>query len=397
MSVTTETPPRAQAQKVFICYRREETAAYAGRLYDAMVSQFGEENVFMDVDMAPGVDFEQRITEVVSGCVALLIVMGPHWADTTEGEGGRRIDNPGDFVRLEVETGLHRPDVTPIPVLVNGARMPRREDLPVEIRDIARRNAIELSNGRWSYDVGRLMEALKELLPDAQPADGPAPGPLPAPSEPIPLGWRLVLEGMLLAGGTAVVGRLVGQLLPSGGKAVDSETGREVAEHVGSIVIRRTETLALIGAVLAIWLARRVWRTNPIRHLARGILTGGLAGLLGGLIWGLAVYLPVDKLTFSEKANIELVAIAVSGGILGSLIGWLWRPRRTGPGFIAGAVGGLLFQLLLVIATGWENSDEVEVIVSFAVAAAMIVGAALLAMIAGDRSEERSGLERGPG
>jgi hypothetical protein len=395
MSVTTETPSGIEAQKVFICYRRGETAAYAGRLYDAMVARFGEENVFMDVDMPPGVDFERRITEVVSGCVALLIVMGPNWASTTEGEG-RRIDNPRDFVRLEVETGLHRPDVTPIPVLVNGARMPRREDLPEEIRDIARRNAIELSNGRWTYDVGRLMEALDELLPDSRPARGPAPTPPPAPSEPIPLGWRLVLEGMLLAGGTAVVGRLVGQLLPSGGKPKDSESPREVAEHVTSIVMRRTETLALIGAALAIWLARRVWQTNPIRHLARGLLTGGIAGLLGGLIWGLAVYLPTDTPTFSEKANIELLAIAVSGGILGSLVGWLWRPRRTGPGFIAGAVGGLLFQLVLVIATDWENSEDVEVIVSFALAAAMIVGAALLAMIAGDRSEDRSGLEQGP-
>jgi TIR domain len=397
MSVETETglAPSATSQKVFICYRREETAPYAGRLYDAMVSRFGEGNVFMDVDLAPGVDFERRITEVVSGCVALLIVMGPNWAETSE-DGRRRIDNPADFVRLEVETGLHRSEVTPIPVLVGGARMPRREDLPPEIRDIARRNAIELSNGRWSYDVGRLMETLKELLPDAQPVGGPAPSPPPAPSEPISLGWRLVGEGMLLAGGTAVVGRLVGQLLPDGGKAMDSETGREVAEHVGAIVMRRTETLALIGAVLAIWLARRVWQTNPIRHLARGLLTGALAGLLGGLIWGLAVYLPVDKLTFSEKAHIELVAIAVSGGILGSLIGWLWRPRRTGPGFIAGAVGGLLFQLLVIV-SGWENSDDVEVIVSFAVAAAMIVGAALMAMIGGDRSENRTGLERGPG
>jgi hypothetical protein len=395
MSVTTETPSGIEAQKVFICYRRGETAAYAGRLYDAMVARFGEENVFMDVDMPPGIDFERRITEVVSVCVALLIVMGTNWASTTEGEG-RRIDNPRDFVRLEVETGLHRPDVTPIPVLVNGARMPRREDLPEEIRDIARRNAIELSNGRWTYDVGRLMEALDELLPDARPAAGPAPTPPSAPSEPIPLGWRLVLEGMLLAGGTAVVGRLVGQLLPSGSKPNDSESGREVAEHVASIVMRRTETLALIGAVLAIWLARRVWQTNPVRHLARGLLTGGIAGLLGGLIWGLAVYLPTDTPTFSEKANIELLAIAVSGGILGSLVGWLWRPRRTGPGFIAGAVGGLLFQLVLVVATNWENSEDVEVIVSFALAAAMIVGAALLAMIAGDRSEDRSGLESGP-
>lgn len=396
MSVTTEEPPRTQAQKVFICYRREETAAYAGRIYDAMVAHFGEENVFMDVDLAPGVDFEERITEVVSGCVALLIVMGPNWANASE-DGRRRIDNPSDFVRLEVETGLERPDVTPIPVLVNGARMPQRDDLPPEIRGIARRNAIELSDGRWSYDVGRLMGALKELLPNARAA-APSPGPLPAPSEPISLGWRVGLEGMLVAGVTAMAGRLLGELLPSAGKGNRSESGTEIVEHVGSIVLRRTETLALVGAALAIWLARRVWHTDPIRHLARGLLVGGLAGLSGGLILGFWTYLPEVNLKFEEKANVELLATAISGGILGSLIGWLWRPRRTGLGCLAGAAGGLLFQLIFVIAAGWENSSPTsDVVISFGLGTAIVVGAALLAMIAGDRREDRSGLARGPG
>lgn len=387
MSVTTETP-RAQAQKVFICYRREETAAYAGRLYDAMVAQFGEENVFMDVDMAPGVDFEQRITEVVSGCVALLIVMGPNWAETTEEDGRRRIDNPADFVRLEVKTGLDRPDVMPIPVLVNGARMPRREDLPPEIRGIARRNAIELSDGRWGYDVGRLMKTLAPLMPGASQARGPIPEPPPGP-EPVPLGWRMILEGMLVAGATATAARFLGEELPR---------GSDDAERIAVIVVRRTETLALVGAVLAVWLARRVWHTYPLRHIARGFLIGGLAGLLGGLILGLWAYLPEENLGFDEKAKVELIATAVSGGIIGSLIGWLWRPRRTGPGFIAGLAGGLLFQLLFVIATGWENSKPAgDVALSFGLGTALIVGAALLAMIAGDRGEQRSGLERGPG
>lgn len=386
MSVTTQTPERASAQKVFICYRREETAAYAGRLYDAMVAHFGEENVFMDVDMAPGVDFEQRITEVVSGCVALLIVMGPQWAEATEGDGRRRIDNPGDFVRLEVQTGLDRSDVTPIPVLVGGARMPRREDLPPEIREIARRNAIELSDGRWSYDVGRLMKALAELMPGGAPVRGPIPEPPSAP-EPVPLGWRLVLEGMLVAGATAAAGRALGQAIPRG----DGD-----AERIVSIALRRTETLALVGAALAIWLARRAWHTYPLRHIARGFLVGAIAGLVGGLIFGLWTYLPEENLGSGDKADVELIAIAVSGGILGSLVGWLWRPRRTGPGFIAGLAGGLLFQLL-VIAAGWENTETGEIVLSFALAAALVAGAALLAMIAGDRGEQRSGLERGPG
>jgi hypothetical protein len=375
---TTAERPRAQAQKVFICYRREETAAYAGRIYDAMVARFGEENVFMDVEMAPGIDFEKRITEVVSGCVALLIVMGPRWAEVAE-DGQRRIDNPGDFVRLEVETGLSSPDLTPVPVLVGGARMPRREDLPPEVRGIARRNAIELSDARWGYDVGRLLEALGELMPGGLPAE-PVEEPLPA-AEPVPLGWRLVLEGMLLAGATGAVGRLLGE------KAIPK--GDTDGQRILSITARRTETLALVGAVLAVWLARRVWHTDPLRHLARGFLIGGLAGFAGGLILGAWSYLPEENLGFEEKANVDLIASAVSGGILGSLIGWLWRPRRTGPGFIAGLAGGVLFQLVAVIATGWKNTDTTELVVSFGMAAAITVGAALLAMTAGDRSEHR--------
>jgi hypothetical protein len=158
--------------KVFITYRREETAIHAGRLYDAMVVRFGEENVFMDVDMAPGVDFVERITEAVAACEVLIVVMGPRWA-TVEDEGGRaRLADPEDFVRLEVETALRRRDVTPIPVLVGGARMPNREDLPEEVRSITRRNALELSDLRWRQDVGRLISTLDELLAETPPVRG---------------------------------------------------------------------------------------------------------------------------------------------------------------------------------------------------------------------------------
>ena len=161
--------------KIFITYRREETAAHAGRLNDGLEARFGEGNVFMDVDMAPGVDFVKRITEAVAACHVLIVVMGPRWATVEDDQGKPRIADPEDFVRLEVETALRRPDVTPIPVLVAGGRMPDPEILPPEVRAITQRQALELSDQRWHYDVGRLISALDELL--AEVGFRPAPPP----------------------------------------------------------------------------------------------------------------------------------------------------------------------------------------------------------------------------
>src|SRR5215216_494929 len=173
MSAGSSEPGSVLGAKVFITYRREETAIHAGRLYDAMVARFGEGNVFMDVDMAPGVDFVERITEAVAACHVLIVVMGPRWATVEDAQGTPRIADPEDFVRLEVETALRRPDVTPIPVLVSGARMPNREDLPPEVQAITRRNALELSDHRWRYDMGRLISTLDQLLAEILPVPGP--------------------------------------------------------------------------------------------------------------------------------------------------------------------------------------------------------------------------------
>jgi hypothetical protein len=157
---TASTP----AQRVFISYRRQDSAPYAGRIYDAMVSRFGERNVFMDLDMPPGVDFVERITEAVSTCHVLIEIIGPTWATVKNDEGKVRIADPEDFVRLELGTALKRADVTVIPVLVSGAQMPDRGDLPPDLVALARRNALELSDRRWRYDVGQLISTLDELL-----------------------------------------------------------------------------------------------------------------------------------------------------------------------------------------------------------------------------------------
>lgn len=170
-------PTNPSTPKVFISYRRSETAGHAGRLYDAMASRFGDDNVFMDVDLQPGVDFVERISTVLAACHVLLVVMGPDWARPAAGETHARIADPDDFVGLEVGTALRRSDVTVIPLLVAGGSMPDPDELPERLRALTRRNALELSDVRWRYDVGRLLDLLEQLLTQAkQPTHNEPPG-----------------------------------------------------------------------------------------------------------------------------------------------------------------------------------------------------------------------------
>jgi hypothetical protein len=154
----------ASAPKLFISYRREETAAYAGRLYDALSRRFGEEQVFMDIGMEPGIDFVEQIGEAVAASRLLVAVIGPRWMSMEDASGRRRIDDPGDFVRVEIEAALQQADVRVVPVLVQGASMPSAEELPPSLAEFARRNALELSDARWRYDVDRLTSTVERVL-----------------------------------------------------------------------------------------------------------------------------------------------------------------------------------------------------------------------------------------
>jgi hypothetical protein len=195
--------------KVFISYRREETAGHAGRLYDAIGARFGERNVFMDVDLAPGIDFVEQITEAVGACDALLVVMGPTWATTLDDRGHARLADPNDFVRLELETALRRPDVRVIPLLVAGARMPDPDDLPESVRTLARRNALGLSDLRWRDDVRRLVSTLDELRKGPRDLAETAAGDPPAATGPARRRWLLLAGAALAMGGIALAATLV--------------------------------------------------------------------------------------------------------------------------------------------------------------------------------------------
>lgn len=169
------TTPGAEGGGIFVSYRRQDSGHLAGRLYDRLAERFGEGRVFMDVDtIAPGVDFAEEISRAVAACQVLVAVVGPAWLTATDERGRRRLDDPDDFVRLEIETALAR-GVRVIPVLAQGAVMPGRDDLPESLADLARRNALFIRHESFRSDAGRLLAAIEQVLV-VPPGFGPSPG-----------------------------------------------------------------------------------------------------------------------------------------------------------------------------------------------------------------------------
>lgn len=173
--------------RVFISYRRQETSGLAGRLYDRLAARLGDDQVFMDVDtIALGVDFAEVITQAVSTCEVLLAVIGPRWLAATDEDGHRRLDDPDDIVRLEIAAALER-DIRVIPVLVEGAAMPRGQQLPEDLVRLARRNALSLRHESFRADADRLLAAIKPILANpasaAQVSSGPV-GAVPVAVDP---------------------------------------------------------------------------------------------------------------------------------------------------------------------------------------------------------------------
>ena len=157
---------RGEAGRVFISYRRQDTAWPARQLYDVLVAELGADRVFKDVDdIEPGDDFVERIQSAVGSCEVLLALIGPQWLTVTDANGARRIDDPEDFVRLEVETALTRDDVRVIPILVDNAKMPTPQQLPMELAALTRRQAVEINP--VNFDTRRLLRVLNHTLNDA--------------------------------------------------------------------------------------------------------------------------------------------------------------------------------------------------------------------------------------
>jgi hypothetical protein len=197
---------------IFLSYRRDDSSGYAGRLFDNLSERFSRERVFMDIEtLEPGMDFVAGIDHAIASCGAVIAMIGPNWTKAQDSEGRRRLDDPNDFIRLEITAALTR-GVRVIPVLVHKASMPLEQELPEPLRPLCRLQACEISDNRWDFDVGRLADVLEPLItepgnrPAAAASAAAAPAGVTVESAPPaqkpdgrPAGWLAMAAAVALA------------------------------------------------------------------------------------------------------------------------------------------------------------------------------------------------------
>ncbi len=231
------------AGKIFINYRRGDDAGFTGRLFDFLERNFPSDQLFIDVDNIPaGADFVQVLEAQVDQCDVMLSVIGRGWIEARDEAGRRRLENPDDFVRIEIETAL-KLGKRVIPVLVNGADMPRTEVLPGALQSLARRNAVRLTHERFRMDAQGLVQSIELALREVAAAAKAAREAAAAERQ------RKVEQEQRKAAAAAARDAPAPVTTPSGVQATSvptADTGRSVLQHVepagevvgGSIVAR---------------------------------------------------------------------------------------------------------------------------------------------------------------
>jgi hypothetical protein len=336
------------AQRIFISYRRDDSRGYAGRLQGDLSRRYSEEHVFRDVEIPPGADFGEYITGLVDTCNVVLAIIGPRWLDARDREGERRIDDPQDWVRLEIERALARDGVEVIPVLVDGARLPPREELPPSLLGLRRRNAFELSDSRWDYDLEQLGKHLDRLLrgtsaihvrpsgppPTPTPTAIQTPAPLPAPApEPADHTTGAVLAAAAVALLTAFPADLLARNM------VDrAPLDRDDLITVRDFVLEKAIFFGIVGALAALavgFLSRR----------SREPVVSTLLGLGAGIVAGAVYAGAYAGLTLSSAEGTDTASTAVGMIAAGAFLGWAFAAERSGSRMeasCAGLAGGLI-------------------------------------------------------
>jgi hypothetical protein len=328
--------------RIFISYRRDDSAGHARLLYDRLSEDIGRDQVFMDIGIAPSEHFPALIEQALARCDVLLAIIGPNWAGVRDKTGRRRLHDPEDYVRLEIATALRRRDVAVLPVLVHGARMPDKRDLPDDLQALAGVQAYELLDGRhWAQDLEFLSGAVRREIgaATALPAlvfalvavglllwpaykaglavqGWPAPPDKDGPLALVRLGavhaasWAIFVaaaaagaagaaRGARAIPGAAVVGALAGVLAGLAGGALDQALRAQGNERLGLVAgFAVTGALAALGRL-------------PGRPAARAIVGAALGGALGGLLaYGHRGFFPVALPALLAVAGAGLAGLA---------------------------------------------------------------------------------------
>jgi hypothetical protein len=263
------------SNQILISYRREDSPCPTGRIYDRLVQKFGQEAIFKDVDSMPlGINFREYLDAIVSNCAAVLVVIGDNWLGHDRKSGKSRLEDPQDFVRLEIESALKR-DIPVIPLLVNDAALPETERLPESLRELRYRNGMEVGHDPDFHGaMRRLIANLETIMKDVPQRAGaiqkdkfdtlwdikkPGHAPSDKPNEPEQVTRKLypaaLLLGMILPSVFALAGGYAGRRVLSSPSAV-------INEMSGVLLAEMAAVYALAGTGFLIgWKTRRaLWR-----------------------------------------------------------------------------------------------------------------------------------------
>lgn len=347
---------------IFLSYRRQDASSATGRLADRLEEHFGPGRVFHDHEaIAAGDDFTEAIRRAIATSTVLLAVIGPDWLNARDAQGRRRLDQADDFVRQEIETALQA-GVPVLPVLVEGAKMPARGELPRSIAELWRLNAIELSESRWPFDTDQLIRTLQSryVIESDRPAMAAMPGSTPLFGSGARFALSLLelaahptrmiakqqtgqaidhvrafvfLLGSLLAGSLLVV---LGFQLQSPGASPGALVSRFLGGALGLVLAGLVLTTLMSVLLTLAWrVAGRRVELQQVTLVMAYLVSGAWLGLAAGALvfgFGASFYDPGWFGDFARAIGFGLEAAPEAGGALGRRLGLQAIPAVAGLG-----------------------------------------------------------------
>jgi len=362
----------AATSGIFISYRREDDPGHALLIYKDLAERFGEPQVFMDVDaIGLGENFVERITSAVATADALVVIIGRSWLTAADADGRQRLDNPRDFVRVEVGTALQR-GIRVIPVLVGGAVMPAEDQLPSDLAPLSHRHALVVSDLDWESGAGKLVRTLERVL-----GRRPEPGDVPRAALAVEiLGLAFILLGTTLradtflhpdfgAGNAPHLGFFtsmapIGVVLAAVGALALSHTGWAPVFSLGLLLGCGLDGAAKYVGVLGMESA--TGESEPQLTLGAGLALVGSLMLVGVASWRASAK-PRERAAAGVPVSLPLALVALGAGltVAGTLI-----PFNDGP--------EITQRTLIERADHWEAFEPIALAVLAVVAGVLLAG-----------------------